>query len=157
MFPSLEPSLTETAPPKGLYTSFPSQIPTFSPSIIGSGPSAIPDMCTPDPNGDFGIKTKVEVLVEYFYEIQYDPSIFDPVPDELIFRIERKIAQALIGLLFGMECVTMQRIGNDAAFAGKRGLQNEFNIMGLSYRPPDMVIPGEFTHHDHLLDLKHLF
>jgi hypothetical protein len=162
-WPSLEPSLgtsispsaSQTAPPKGLYTSFPSQIPTFSPSSFGSGPSVVPDICTPDPNGDFGVKAKKEVLVEYFYEIQSDPSVFNPVPGDVIFRIERKVAQAVIRLLFETECATMQRIGNDADFAGKRGLQNQFDVVGLSYKPPDMVIPGEFAAFYHVLDLKH--
>ena len=148
--PTLMPSVL-SAPPKGNYTFFPSQSPSDTQSNSPNGSVSIPSLspssksgsCTPDPNGDFGDKTNTSLMIEYYYEVEYNPSVFDPIPNDVIFRIERKISGALIPVLFQSECATASGREILENIEGQRSLQSSVGIVGLSHQPIDLPIPGE--------------
>lgn len=140
-----------SAPPKGNYTFFPSQSPSdalsYTPSVSivlpSLPPSTKPGLCTPDPNGDYGLKTNTSLLIVYYYEVEYNPSVFDPIPNDVIFRIERKISEALIPVLFSSECASARGREILKNTERQRFLQSSNGIVGLSRLPIDMPIPGE--------------
>jgi len=106
-------------------------------------PISSPGLCTLDQNGDTGVTTNIEVVVVYYYEIEYDPSIFDPTQRGMIFLVETTTAKGLLKGLFESECDTAQERQIQVYAIRQRWLQNKFGVVGFSSQPSDTVVPGE--------------
>jgi len=104
-------------------------------------PISSPGLCTLDQNGDTGVTTNIEVVVVYYYEIEYDPSIFDPTQRGMIFLVETTTAKGLLKGLFESECDTAQERQIQVYAIRQRWLQNKFGVVGFSSQPNDTVVP----------------
>ena len=147
-FVTLEPTTSiptpelPTAGPTSMPTSSPVNQPTTSiptPELPTAGPTSMPPPSCFDETGVFGDTSSEDkrTLVNYFYEVETDPSVSASVSDDILPQLEVMFVNALLPSLFSDCRPNVRSIGDTS-------IQNLEPMLGISSFPSDLVMSGTF-------------
>jgi len=83
--------------------------------------------CNLKPDGSYGNKSETSVVVQFDYELEYDPQQLLNVSMSVVPALERSFNKAVLLTLFPNDC--------------KEAIVNDFNVIGISASPEDSVLP----------------
>ena len=94
------------------------------------------DFCIPDVNGLFGSDQGQEQYIEYFYQVETEPTTTAYDLNLLLGKVEISISRTIMPELFSDQCAPVSRARR------KRAPKRRLEVMGVSSKPPDSVLDG---------------
>jgi hypothetical protein len=94
------------------------------------------DFCIPDVSGLFGSDQGQEQYIEYFYQVETQPTTTIDDLNTLLGKLETSVSRTIMPELFSDQCAPISRMRR------KREPKRRLEVMGVSSKPPDKVLDG---------------
>jgi hypothetical protein len=97
------------------------------------------DLCVPDANGLFGSSQGEEQSVDYFYQVETEPTMTSADRTGVLGEIEISISRTILPELLSEECAPAINV---TRMRRKRVPRRRLEVMGVSSNPADKVFDG---------------